>query len=208
VKQNAWTDCVQKAIENVKEKKLKDMLIQIKDFSNIPRKEAKFINFLVNSFRVRERDLCQRAWQAIDQQVKKLQAESKPIENGNTQQNGSTEKDGSTQQNGSTDSPMKNGHQQIKESAENNVKNVEKHSVEDDESKSAIEFKWKKSIKRKLKSAEEGTMKLKRLRKEVLEEYRTTCQDTEMNEDELKEIFVQKLGSAGVVVEGNFAKLV
>jgi hypothetical protein len=51
---------------------LKNLLRQVQNHSNIPRKEAKFINFLQNSLRIRERTLCQEAWEAIKDQTAKL----------------------------------------------------------------------------------------------------------------------------------------
>lgn len=57
-RQNRWVEQVERAIGKVKEPGLKQLLEQIRGFDNIPRKEAKFINFLQNSIRIRNRDLC------------------------------------------------------------------------------------------------------------------------------------------------------
>lgn len=60
MKQNRWVEQVTRAIKNVCDADLKQLLEQIQGFENIPRKEAKFINFLQNSVKVRNRSLCIR----------------------------------------------------------------------------------------------------------------------------------------------------
>ncbi|CEF64978.1 Post-GPI attachment to proteins factor 2 [Strongyloides ratti] len=75
-KQNAWCEQVTKAIENVKEKDLKDILKQVSKFDNIPRKEAKFLNFLNNSLKIKNRGLCERAWKAIEVEAIKMREEA------------------------------------------------------------------------------------------------------------------------------------
>ncbi|VDO60595.1 unnamed protein product [Onchocerca flexuosa] len=72
-KQNRWIEQVERAIENVTNKELKDLLQQIRGFSNIPRKEVKFINFLQNSIKIRNRDLCVKAWNCISEEAVKMQ---------------------------------------------------------------------------------------------------------------------------------------
>lgn len=58
IKQNLWVEQVQKAIKNVKNSELKQLLEKILSFHNIPRKEIKFVNFLQNSFRIKDKELC------------------------------------------------------------------------------------------------------------------------------------------------------
>ena len=65
---------VRAAIKCVSEPKLKNLLRQVQTRDNIPRKEAKFINFLQNSLRIRDRELCQQAWQAIKDGAEKLKS--------------------------------------------------------------------------------------------------------------------------------------
>ncbi|KAK6052174.1 LYAR-type C2HC zinc finger [Cooperia oncophora] len=83
MKQNAWCEQVERAIEFVKDPRLRSLLENIQGYSNIPRKEAKFINFLTNSCRIRDEALCRRAWKAIADEAEKLkkeQEESKATE--------------------------------------------------------------------------------------------------------------------------------
>lgn len=58
MKQNQWVEQVERAIRNVHEADVKSVLEKIRGFANIPRKETKFINFLLNSIRIRDRNLC------------------------------------------------------------------------------------------------------------------------------------------------------
>ncbi|VDO70806.1 unnamed protein product [Heligmosomoides polygyrus] len=75
MKQNAWCEQVERAIKFVKEPRLKSLLENIQGYSNIPRKEAKFINFLTNSCRIRDVSLCKLAWKAIADEAEKLKKE-------------------------------------------------------------------------------------------------------------------------------------
>ena len=72
VKQDAWVQQVRAAIKSVNDPNLKNLLRSVQNHSNIPRKEAKFVNFLQNSLRVRDLNLCQLAWQAIKDETDKL----------------------------------------------------------------------------------------------------------------------------------------
>lgn len=72
----AFTQCIfsylqqlQSAVAKVNANpKLKAVLQQIIDFPNIPRKKAKFVNFLKNSLRIQP-FVAEEAWAAIDREV-------------------------------------------------------------------------------------------------------------------------------------------
>lgn len=67
VKQEAWFQQVQQAIDSVNssDHRLKELLERLKEFPNIPRKKAKFENFVKNSVRVGNVALVTQAWDAI-----------------------------------------------------------------------------------------------------------------------------------------------
>jgi len=66
VKQEQWTEKVQDAIEKSKSNpKLKGLLERLKDYPNIPRKRAKFENFLKNSLRVNNASLISQVWDTL-----------------------------------------------------------------------------------------------------------------------------------------------
>uniref|UniRef100_A0A183C730 C2H2-type domain-containing protein n=1 Tax=Globodera pallida TaxID=36090 RepID=A0A183C730_GLOPA len=71
LKQDAWVVQVRAAIRRVTDPRLKILLREVQKRDNIPRKEGKFINFLQNSLRIRNRALCVEAWQAIKTDAEK-----------------------------------------------------------------------------------------------------------------------------------------
>ena len=67
LKQNSWMICVREAAESCKNNsQLKGLLIRIAENDNVPRKKAKFLNFIKNSMRVGNKDLVEKAWDAIE----------------------------------------------------------------------------------------------------------------------------------------------
>jgi len=84
IKQDLWIQNVRAAIKNVINPRLKQILHEIQVHSNIPRKEAKFVNFLQNSLRIRDINLCKEAWNAIkvETEIPILSAESTTLNNG------------------------------------------------------------------------------------------------------------------------------
>lgn len=66
VKQEQWLQKVQKAIDkSVTNHKLKTVLERMKDYPNIPRKKAKFENFVINSMNVRDKKLVADVWEVL-----------------------------------------------------------------------------------------------------------------------------------------------
>ncbi|CAD6192948.1 unnamed protein product [Caenorhabditis auriculariae] len=182
VKQNAWCEQVSRAIEDVRDPQIKKLLQSVQGFGNIPRKEAKFINFLMNSCKLRDRSVAQRTWAAIAEEAEKMRK----------------------------DAEEKNkllAAAKAQKSAETATELAEQASVADEndgkteESQISEQFKWKKAIKRKLKEAG-GEMKVKKLRKELLKEYAATT-----GEEADDETFDAKLSKSGVRVEGKLVLL-
>ncbi|XP_029646391.1 LOW QUALITY PROTEIN: cell growth-regulating nucleolar protein-like [Octopus sinensis] len=66
VKQDAWLQKVQTAIDKSNSKpNIRNLLERLKDYPNIPRKQAKFENFLQNSLRVRDQWLVKEIWDIL-----------------------------------------------------------------------------------------------------------------------------------------------
>ncbi|ETN77236.1 LYAR-type C2HC zinc finger [Necator americanus] len=179
MKQNAWCEQVERAVECVKDPKLKSLLQNIQGYNNIPRKEAKFINFLTNSCRIRDSALCKMAWKAIANEAEKLKKEKEEREAKEME-----EKQAPTSESGKQD---ENGNMQPNGN---------------DDSSPAVNFKWKATIKRKLREAG-GEMKIKKLRKTVLSAYREAAGDN----DGAEELFEAKLAKSGVSVNGKLASI-
>uniref|UniRef100_A0A0N4ZX17 Zf-LYAR domain-containing protein n=1 Tax=Parastrongyloides trichosuri TaxID=131310 RepID=A0A0N4ZX17_PARTI len=178
IKQNAWCEQVSKAIENVKEEDLKCILRQVSKFDNIPRKQAKFLNFLSNSLRIKDRNLCERAWKAIEVEAIKMREEA--VARSEIAKLKAKEE--------------KEAKEKAKKESENLEQNV-----------SCTNFKWKKRIKRKLAETEDGCMKLKKLKKIIVNEYLTT--DTKIDINEAEEIFDKKLISSGLIIDDKLVRL-
>ncbi|GMS88714.1 hypothetical protein PENTCL1PPCAC_10889 [Pristionchus entomophagus] len=173
-KQNVWVDQVDRAIEAVKDRQLKELLQRIQGFANIPRKEAKFINFLVNSIKIRNRDLCSKAWAAIAEEAAKIKKEEEEMKKAAAEEKKKEEDE-----------------KKVEEKSSNGVENGE----------TTTSFKWKATIKRKLKE-NGGEMKVKKLRTAVLDEY-----EGEVEGNDLLALFDEKIQKAGIVVDGKKASL-
>lgn len=100
MKQERWTEQVENAINNVKSTnpRLKGLLTRILGFTNIPRKEAKFVNFLKNSVRINDEGLCREAWKAISEEAAKFASVAPATQKNGQSTNGAT--NGTTSKNG------------------------------------------------------------------------------------------------------------
>ncbi|PAV63257.1 hypothetical protein WR25_21551 [Diploscapter pachys] len=214
LKQNAWIEQVQAAIEFVKEPKLKQLLQRIAGYGNIPRKESKFINFLSNSCSVRDKSLCQQAWNAIAAEAEKLRQNN--IQKANAgKANGKNLTNGSTASKSGESGKKEEKEEQkqiesISEKANGNGHVADEDNCETQENNSSelLPFKWKKAIKRRLQEAG-GEMKLKKLRKSVSEAYREKHGLEEVDDSVVKQQIEQTLqATSSVTVEGKSAKLV
>lgn len=148
------------------DRQLRSVLDKLVNYPNVPRKEAKFINFLTNSLKVREAGLAKRAWQAIDTSIKSSTAAANNKE---------------------TTSSLNNGQSADEKSKEVEVRNngaaAESNGADQSTQK---RLKLKSTIKRIIKSAPNRQIKLKRLQKRVLEIYRSQNQgDDEQDWDDL-----------------------
>lgn len=78
-KQNQWLEQVQAAIDGAKsDKNIHQLLQRIKDYPNIPRKQAKFKNFVKNSLRVHQEHLINQAWDLIMKHAGQASAVDEP----------------------------------------------------------------------------------------------------------------------------------
>ncbi|CAJ0932020.1 unnamed protein product, partial [Mesorhabditis belari] len=192
-KQTAWVDLVERATEAVKDPKLKNLLVSISGFANIPRKEAKFINFLVNSIRIRDQNLCQQAWNAIAEETNKIKVETTVVKE--TTSNGANLKE-EIEGKETEATPTANGTNGDADDEENEAKTGNSTNSQ------AGSLKWKKAIKRKVRDAG-GQIKLKKLRKAMHEDF-MKAGDSEIDFDST---FDEKLQKAGVRIEGKIVLL-
>eukprot|EP00794_Sanderia_malayensis_P005499 gene5498-6184_t len=69
-KQQEWIKQVQKASSNIEDPKLRQYLLKISEYSNVPRKKGKFLNFCKNSLRVYNDKILEKLWEAFEMQEK------------------------------------------------------------------------------------------------------------------------------------------
>lgn len=152
-KQNAWVAKVKTMIQsNQYSPGVQNVLKSLINYDNIPRKKVKFINFIKNSIRIRDEKLIEQIWQVFESAIKEEKEQ-------NTKEN-EQEKPASFQ----------NG---VKRKVEKEVQKEEEPSKKLKESEYEEESNVSLKMKNVLKTflVEKGTMKLKKLRKKVLNLY-------------------------------------
>lgn len=210
VKQNRWIEQVERAINAVKDPSLKSLLQQIRGYNNIPRKEAKFINFLQNSTHIRNRDLCLQAWNCISNEAKKMMEEEAEKESQLAATVPAEDKaEGSKQRQNCNDSNNDASITTKKQSDNVSNNSNEKSTLSKKDAKTAPKFKWRKAIKRVLKTTSDGKMPVKKLRKAVfaMREKSYNGNSVEVDKEQMKQVFAQKLAVCGVTVKDKIAQL-
>uniref|UniRef100_A0A158R4X6 39S ribosomal protein L16, mitochondrial n=1 Tax=Syphacia muris TaxID=451379 RepID=A0A158R4X6_9BILA len=233
VKQNRWIEQVERAINAVKDPSLKSLLQQIRGYNNIPRKEAKFINFLQNSTHIRNRDLCLQAWNCISNEAKKMMEEEAEKESqlaatvpAEDKAEGSKQRQNCNDSN--NDASITTKKQSDNVSNNSNEKSTLSKKASDlpffivacillpitknfmlYDAKTAPKFKWRKAIKRVLKTTSDGKMPVKKLRKAVfaMREESYNGNSVEVDKEQMKQVFAQKLAVCGVTVKDKIAQL-
>lgn len=182
-KQELWVTQVQDAISKLKTNpKLKSLLERLKDYPNIPRKKAKFENFLNNSLRVMDRSLASQAWDAISAEMNSViakDANDKQTE-GNSEFNKIVES-----------KEIKKGNKNENENKNQNKKenqNQKENKKENNENKNETENKIEKENKKKTKDEieEETNKKLKLNKKKKEKQVEENLTDITMNNEKKK----------------------
>ncbi|VDN06471.1 unnamed protein product, partial [Thelazia callipaeda] len=200
IKQNRWIEQVERAIGNVKEQRLKCLLEQIRGFDNIPRKETKFVNFLQNSINIRDRDLCIKAWNCISEQARKIEEETKKAKSTKIC-TPTAEEEGVGHGEGFSRNVTEKKEKKRNDLSSSCDKSANTNSPQRTLETKEVKFKWKRAIKRTLKEAENGQMKVKRLKAKVIEYYLANKKFSEIDENpEL--IFNAKLQSLNLQYDG------
>nr|XP_027204052.1 cell growth-regulating nucleolar protein-like [Dermatophagoides pteronyssinus] len=87
-KQNEWIMKIKSLVEqNTYPKEINSVLNSLIRYENIPRKKAKFINFVRNSFRIRNEMLIDKIWNIFEEAIKN----QKNSNNNNNKSNGTTQ---------------------------------------------------------------------------------------------------------------------
>lgn len=146
---------------------LKNLLVRISDNDNVPRKRAKFLNFIKNSMRIHNQRIVEQAWEAIEaknkppsppvvkavEPVSILKKESDPHDsdeednvktNGNVKENKKEKKKSKKNKNSEEAAPATNGNV---ENGKKEKKNKKRKREEQAESAAVTETKTKKTKK-------------------------------------------------------------
>jgi len=230
VKQEKWYEQVQRAIDSIdlKDARLRSLLEQVKNYSNIPRKQQKFESFLCNSLKVRDKQLIHAAWSAISASIEK-EKEKEPVKKDDLEgaettdvvaaddENGKSPSEKTDKKRKATDGVAREKtdggkkrkvEKDIDEPAENGSAKKRKRADPIPESGPTTEangdsaadgagkkkkFNWRREIKQRLHSAPENEMKLKNLRKEIVQQYKLSGKRKDHTDNELDTFFDQAI---------------
>ncbi|KFD69095.1 hypothetical protein M514_03022, partial [Trichuris suis] len=179
-KQESWIDQVQKAIDQAKPTNigLRNLLESLKSYTNIPRKQAKFKNFLSSSLRVRDERLIDDAWAAISASSKE---DTEPSDGQNKQHIDSQ----STEREASNKRPLQEG---VETASEKKRQKVEEKNEQEEEQPATVEangHSGKKSKKEKSKKSLSNSLSLPN--DESLTTFTNAKNDEEPSDDHNKE---------------------
>jgi len=182
VKQNAWFENVLSAVETFRgSQRARDLLEKLTEFPNIPRKKAKFYNFMYNSFRsygVHE-GLLGEIWTVIESFDKKPAITPKP--------------------------PVQKEDESIKkrklDEEELNEPSNKKSKLIVNEKESNNKFDWIESAKLIVSKNEDKTLSFKKLFKKVLKSYKKNEENSDIDQDELRQKLIKKLRKKSALFE-------
>ncbi|XP_033102813.1 cell growth-regulating nucleolar protein-like [Anneissia japonica] len=218
VKQAAWLERVREASTSQKTNpKMRNLLNQIIEYPNIPRKKTKFENFLKNSLKLYDNYLIQQAWVIVSGSNEKNEEASK--QNGDKNENhqkNTPESNADENTNKEENKSESNGivgrkrkiSDQVTESETKRKQVCSEESSVDTNNQIPEKFKWNNMIKRILREKESKEMSIKKLRKKVIAEYNIRKGESK-TEEELNEKFYRKLNSnPSLMIDDKRVKLI
>ncbi|XP_014669012.1 PREDICTED: cell growth-regulating nucleolar protein-like [Priapulus caudatus] len=150
-KQEQWMQNVQEAAINAKNPRVAELMGKIVEFTNIPRKKAKFENFIKNSVRVYDATLIDQAWEIFSAKPKEEEQQKKEPAASQVDSCESTADSASGTEAAKKKEKKKKS---TKENAETVITNGNT-GITESQSSSAKKVKTKKSGKEKNKATEE-----------------------------------------------------
>lgn len=185
-------------VRSISEKKtnlsqsVKSILETISTYDNIPRKKAKFLNFMKNSFRYMKVNDLEEVWGLLEIAMK----ENKPEPQ---QQNGKKETNGVA---------VNDDKRKLEEDDESEIKSKKRKVDTEEEEASSEKFKWSEVI-RNIVTAKNNEINLKKLRKKVLNKYKKFS-GSEVDGEKIENKFNKKLKKLKdvVVVDNEKVKLI
>ena len=162
-----------------------NILQTISSFENIPRKKAKFLNFMKNSFRYMKANDLEEAWTLLEEAMKENKSEVQQQQ----QQNGKRKLE-TTEENGTAPKKVKG--------------DEEEELIVEEEAKSE-KFNWSETI-RNILQVKSNEINLKKLKKKVLNRYKKAGGELS---DKIENKFNKKLKKLnGIVVDNEKVRLI
>ena len=214
-KQEAWVDLVRSITETKKNLSggVTKILETISSYDNIPRKKAKFLNFMKNSFRYMKMNELEEAWTLLEEAMKENKAENPPAgQNGAS--NGAISNGGSNGvsngkrklENESEEIAAENGSEPAKKKKKKVETNGTSVQCGEPAEESSEKFSWNDTI-RNILSAKNNELKLKKLKKKVLKKYQSLT-GSEWS-DKVENKFNKKINKfKGIVVDNEKVRLI
>lgn len=192
-----------------------NILQTIATYDNIPRKKAKFLNFMRNSFRYMKVYDLEEAWCLLEAAMKESKPEPPPQKqqkNGKAASNGYSNIENEEEKAEKTTSSNKRKPSTTDDDEENGVKlkkkkiDAEVDGSENGSSETAEKFNWKEVIQNIL-SSKNNEIKLTKLKKKVLNRYKKFT-GSEVG-DKIETKFNKKLKKLnGIVVDNEKVRLI
>jgi len=172
-KQEAWVDLVRSITEKKKNLSggVTKILETISSYDNIPRKKAKFLNFMKNSFRFMKYNELEEAWNLLEEAMKENKADIAAVAANGTTANGTSNgkrKLEKVSEGFESAEVAEDGAPPAKKKKKRENNETEVEPVVD----SSDKFSWNETI-RNILSAKNNELKLKKLKKKVLKKYQS-----------------------------------
>ena len=135
------------------------------NYDNIPRKKAKFVNFVQNSFRIRDKELINNVWDIFESSIKN----SKSNDNSSNGQNA-----------------VKRTIDEVETKTDQINNNTKIAKISNEEIDNSVTIQTKTEVPKMKKIIEEilnkhGSISIEKLRKKVLKRYRNVKLDSDSN---------------------------
>lgn len=165
-KQNQWIQQIKNLINEKKfSNSVQNVLQSLVNYDNIPRKKAKFVNFVQNSFRIRDKELINNVWDIFESSIKN----SKSNDNSSNGQNA-----------------VKRTIDEVETKTDQINNNTKIAKISNEEIDNSVTIQTKTEVPKMKKIIEEilnkhGSISIEKLRKKVLKRYRNVKLDSDSN---------------------------
>jgi cell growth-regulating nucleolar protein len=158
--QERWMDIVQNTTSE--DSKIQNVLGCIASYDNVPRKKAKFVNFMKNSIAMHDATMIEKVWTLYHEAINASQASTEQV---------SAAPSTSVSESSSSDATANLPAVTAEENSENKKRKESKENTQASNKKQkkiSKEIKWSKVIKSALKNTNSNSMELKELKDKII----------------------------------------